>query len=97
MNKKELAAALATKAQISQAKASEILNHLFEPTEGDGLIAEALGKGDKVAIPGFGTFGVRTRAARTGINPATQKKIEIPEKKAVFFKVGKTLKERFGA
>ena len=97
MNKKELAAALATKTGLTQAKASEVLNHLFEPTEGDGLIAEALAAGDKVAIPGFGTFGVRARAARTGVNPATKQKIAIPEKKAVFFKVGKTLKERFGA
>ncbi len=95
MNKKELAVALAHKTGIAQGKASEVLTALFGAEEGQGIIAEALSKDDKVAIPGFGTFGTRKRAARTGINPATQKKIEIAAKTAVFFKVGKTLKERF--
>lgn len=95
MNKKELANALASKTSLTQAKAAEVLNALFDADNGTGIIPSALSGGDKVAIPGFGTFGTRTRAARSGINPATQTKIAIPAKTAVFFKVGKTLKERF--
>ena len=56
-------------------------------------ITEALKKGDKVALVGFGTFEVRTRAARQGINPQTKKKINIPATKVPAFKAGKALKE----
>ncbi|MDE5990330.1 MAG: HU family DNA-binding protein, partial [Clostridia bacterium] len=50
-------------------------------------------EGDKVALAGFGTFEVKVRAARTGINPATREKIEIPETKVINFKAAKTNKE----
>ena len=45
-------------------------------------------------IPGFGTFGTRSRAAREGTNPANGQKITIPARKYAFFKPGKTLRER---
>jgi DNA-binding protein HU-beta len=91
MNKKDMAAKLADRAGISQVKATEVLTHIFD---GDsGIIASALNGGDKVLVAGFGTFDVKTRAARRGTNPATGAKIDIPPKKAVGFKVGKTLKE----
>ena len=93
MNKKALAAALATKTGISQAKAGDVLNALFEADNG-GIIADALNSGDKVSIPGFGVFGTKERAARTGVNPATQKAMQIPAKTTVFFRAGKTLKDR---
>jgi len=95
MNKKNLAAQLAERAGIPHIKATEILNHVFDAE--NGIIANALQSGEKVLVAGFGTFEIRTRAARKGTNPATGKKINIPEKKYTSFKPGKTLKERIGA
>jgi nucleoid DNA-binding protein len=92
MNKKDMAAQLSERAGISQVKATELLTVIFD---GDnGIIANALNENDKVLVAGFGTFEVKTRAARRGTNPATGTKIDIPAKKAIGFKVGKTLKER---
>lgn len=62
----------------------------------DALIEQIkteLSKGNKVAINAFGTFEVRPRAARNGVNPATGEKITIAATNAVVFKVGKELKE----
>ncbi|HGJ65213.1 TPA: HU family DNA-binding protein [bacterium] len=58
-----------------------------------GAIKEALAKGDKVSLVGFGTFSVKERAAREGRNPRTGKKIKIPKKKVPSFRPGKELKE----
>ena len=57
-------------------------------------IASALDKGDKVAIVGFGTFLVKKRKARMGINPKTKEKISIPAKKVPAFKPGAELKAK---
>lgn len=99
MNKKEIAAQLASRASITNVKAQEILNHLFDAE--NGIIADALGTDDqgkaKVLFAGFGTFERRTRAPRVGTNPATGKPLNIPEKQFVSFKPGKTLKERIAA
>lgn len=94
MNKKELAAQVAKKTGLSQAKSLEVVNSIFDTSDGGGIIATELTSGGKVVIPGFGTFGTKERAARVGTNPATGAKIDIPAKKHVFFKPGKTLKER---
>jgi DNA-binding protein HU-beta len=94
MNKKELAAKLAKKTGLSQVKAMECVNAIFAAEPGQGIIAVELDAGRKVVIPGFGTFGTRKRAARTGTNPATGEKIPIPARNYVFFKPGKTLRER---
>ncbi len=56
-------------------------------------VTEALVKGEKVALLGFGTFEVRERAARNGINPLTKKPITIAATKAPAFKAGKALKD----
>ena len=56
-------------------------------------ITEALVKGEKVSIVGFGAFEVRDRAAKDSINPATKKPIHVPAKKVPAFKAGKALKE----
>ena len=56
-------------------------------------ISETLAAGEKVALVGFGTFEVKERAAREGINPRTKEKIEIPASKLPVFKAGKALKE----
>ena len=58
------------------------------------LIGEALGGGDKVAVPNFGTFQVSQRKARTGRNPQTGAVIHIGPSKSVSFKVSKNLKDR---
>ncbi len=56
-------------------------------------VTEALKSGDKVSLVGFGTFEVRNRPARTGLNPRTKEKIEIAATKAPAFKAGKALKD----
>jgi DNA-binding protein HU-beta len=94
MNKKELIAKLAKTTGLSQAKAGEVLNALFDADSGKGILAVELDAGHKVTIPGFGTFGTKSRAARTGTNPANGSKIAIGAKKYAFFKPGKTLRER---
>jgi len=55
------------------------------------IVGKALSKGEDVALIGFGRFSVVNRAARNGHNPRSGKKIKIPAKKAVKFKVGKRL------
>ena len=94
MNKKEMAAALAQQANLSQAKAADVLNCIFDTNAGSGIIAGELDSGGKVTVPGFGTFGVKLRAARTGTNPATGQKIEIAAKNYAYFKPGKPLRDR---
>ncbi len=94
MTKKEMAAKLANKTGLSNAKAAEILSAIFDANPGKGIIAVELDAGRKVTIPGFGTFGTRRRSARQGTNPATGNKITIPARKYAFFKPGKTLRER---
>ena len=87
MNKPELVNAIAEKANLKKKEAEAALNAFVDAVE------EALKKGDKVALIGFGTFGTRKRAKRTGVNPKTGKKIKIPAKTVPFFKAGKKLKE----
>ncbi|MDE6758354.1 MAG: HU family DNA-binding protein [Clostridia bacterium] len=87
MNKNQLVSAVATKADCSKEEALACCDAMVE------TIMEALKEGDKVALAGFGTFEVKVRAARTGINPATREKIEIPETKVINFKAAKTNKE----
>ena len=62
----------------------------------DGFLEQLthhLKAGDKVQLTGFGTFEVRERSARTGVNPATKEKLEIPASKYPAFKPGKSLKD----
>ncbi|MCL1823539.1 MAG: HU family DNA-binding protein [Oscillospiraceae bacterium] len=87
MTKIELVSAIAAKTGESKKKSEAALVAVIES------ITEALKKGEKVSLVGFGTFEVRTRAAREGINPQSQKKIKIPAKKIPAFKAGKLLKE----
>lgn len=94
MTKKEMAAKLAKKTGLSVARATEVINAIFDATPGNGIIAVELDAGRKVTIPGFGTFETRSRAQREGTNPATGEKITIPARKYAHFKPGKTLRER---
>lgn len=85
MTKTDLIAAIAASAGISKAAAKVALDTTT------ASIAAAVKNGEKVALPGFGTFSTSTRAARTGINPATKAKIEIPAKTVVKFKASSTI------
>ncbi len=87
MNKTELIAAMAEKAEISKKDAEKVL------TAFTNVIADTLVDGDKVAITGFGTFEVVERAERQGRNPATGEAITIAASKSPKFKAGKALKE----
>lgn len=87
MTKVELINAVAEKANITKIDATKAVNATFE------AITEAMKIGDKVALVGFGTFAVKERTARTGINPLTKEPIEIPASKAPAFKAGKALKD----
>jgi len=96
MNKTELIQKLAKITGLSQVKSAEVVDSIFDPRPGRGLIAVELDKGRKVSIPGFGTFMTRRRKAREGRNPATGKAIKIAAKHYPVFKAGKTFKDRVG-
>ena len=85
MNKSELVEKIAAGAGLSKADAKKALG------APDAAIKDALVKGDKVALIGFGTFSVNERPAREGINPATKQKIKIAAKKVAKFKAGAEL------
>ncbi len=94
MNKSEMAEKLAKKCDISQSKALDCVNAIFETKPGKGIIATELDAGRKVQLAGFGTFVTKSRAARKGRNPATGATITIPAKKYASFKAAKGLKDR---
>ena len=87
MNKAELIAAVAEKAGLSKKDAEAAVNAALD------AITAALQEGDKVQLVGFGSFEVKSRAARTGRNPKTREAIEIPASKVPVFKAGKALKD----
>ncbi len=87
MNKNEFIEAVSSEARLTKSDAANAIDAVFT------AIAKALVAGEKVSVSGFGTFEVKVKPARTGINPATKEKIAIPERKAVAFKVAKNLKE----
>jgi len=94
VNKSELADKLASKADISKAKATEIIDILFSTKDGEGIIAMELDDGGKVNITGFGNFSTKHRSARQGRNPATGATITIAAKKYAHFSASKGLKDR---
>ena len=85
MNKVELIAAVAAKADLSKKDAEKAIAAVVASIE------EALVKGDKVQLIGFGTFEVRERAARVGRNPQTKEEIKIDASKQPVFKAGAAL------
>lgn len=87
MNKTELINAVAEKADVTKKQAEAVVSATFATIEG------ALKKGDKVQIVGFGSFDVKTRAARIGRNPKTKQEIKIPASKSPSFKAGKAFKD----
>ncbi len=93
MNKTEMAAAVAGKTGISQAKAGEVLDAIFSTVPGQGIIAAELQSGGAVSVGGFGKFETRERGARQGRNPATGETIQIAAKRTPAFKAAKNLKD----
>lgn len=85
MNKSELICAMAAESGLSKADAKKALDAFIS------TVTNAMKRGDKVALVGFGTFAVSERSARKGINPATKQLFEIPAKKVVKFKSGAEL------
>ena len=87
MNKTELIAAIAEKAEISKKDSEKALKAFVD------VVTEQLKNDDKVQLVGFGTFEVSKRAAREGRNPQTGKTMKIAACKAPKFKAGKALKD----
>ena len=87
MNKTELIAAVAEKTGMTKKDAERVIHATFES------VTEALAKGDKVAVSGFGNFEVKAREARVGRNPRTKESIQIPATKLPAFKAAKALKD----
>lgn len=88
MNKTELVNAIAEQANLTKVEAKAALDATI------AAITNALAAGDKVALIGFGTFGVAEKGARTGINPRTKETINIPARKVVKFKAGAELGDK---
>jgi len=88
MNKSDLVQVVAGEAGLSKASAEKAVNAVF-----DG-ITDALGKGDRLSLVGFGTFSVADRAARVCRNPKTGEKINVAASKVPKFKPGKALKDK---
>ncbi|OGE14493.1 DNA-binding protein [Candidatus Daviesbacteria bacterium RIFCSPHIGHO2_12_FULL_37_11] len=86
MTKNELIEKVAKKSNLTKRAAQDAVNAVFN------LSRDALVRGEKVVITGFGTFLIRSRAARRGRNPQTGETIQIPQKKTPGFTAGKTLK-----
>ena len=91
MNKTELVAAIAEKAELSKKDSEKALTAFVE------VVTEELQKGEKVQLVGFGTFEVSQRAARDGRNPQTGEVMPIAASKAPKFKAGKALKDLINA
>jgi integration host factor subunit beta len=88
MNKSELVEKLAERAKITKKRAEQVVNLIFEQ------MTDALERGERIEIRGFGSFTNKSYDAYTGRNPRTGETIHVPAKKLPFFKVGKELKER---
>ena len=87
MNKTELASAVEAKTSLNKKQSEEAVSAVL------ASITDALAEGEKVALVGFGTFDVKTRAARTGLNPRTKTPVQIAATKVPAFKAGKALKD----
>lgn len=87
MTKADLVDVVAQKVGQTKKLTAQVIDQTLD------AIAEALKKGEKVQLIGFGSFEVRKRAARKGINPRTRKPINIPSKSVPVFRPGKELRE----
>src|SRR5438045_8452275 len=85
--KAELVDEVARVVQLTKKQAETIVNIIFDS------IVESLRTGQKIELRGFGSFRLRSRKSRTGRNPKTGEKVDVPSKKIPYFKPGKELKE----
>ena len=98
MNKSELVYEVTNRLDVTRKEAEDVIDCFLD------LIADVLGvefnrefilaNGDKVVLSGFGTFEIRNRVSRSGVNPRTGERIDIPCQKTPAFKVGKILKDK---
>lgn len=88
LTKADLVEEVARSTQLTKKQAEEIVNTVFR------TIVESLQTGRKIELRGFGSFRIRNRGARTGRNPKTGEKVEVPPKRIPYFKPGKELKEQ---
>jgi integration host factor subunit beta len=87
MTKVELVEKLANKNKLSKKQAVDVINAITQS------ISDALAKGNKVEIRGFGSFRIRDRKARIAYNPRSRMEVEVPAKKVPFFRAGVDLKK----
>ncbi len=87
MQKTDFIKAVAEKTGVSQKETKQVIDAALD------VIAETLARGEKVTLTGFGTFEVRSRQAREGVNPQTRAKIKIPATKTPGFSASSTLKD----
>ena len=87
MTKAELVEKVAESTQLTKKHAELIVNTVFDS------IVQSLKEGEKIELRGFGSFRIRQRGPRTGRNPKTGAKVEVPSKRIPYFKPGKELKE----
>lgn len=87
MTKTDLIAQVAANTEMSKKSAELAVNATLD------ALAKAMADGEKISIAGFGTFEIRERAARQGINPRTHETIDIPASRSVAFKPGKAIKD----
>lgn len=88
MNKTELISTVAEKTGLTKKDTERVLNATLD------AISQALAKGEKVQVTGFGSFEVKTREARLGRNPRTKEVVQIPATRLPAFKASQALKER---
>ena len=86
VNKGELVDAIASESNLSKADAENALNAFIN------AVQNTVSAGDKVTLPGFGTFQPALRKARTGMDPRTRQPVQIPERKSAKFSVGSKFK-----
>ncbi len=91
MTKAELIDELSKVCKLTKRESETIVETVFDS------ITEALARGDKVELRGFGSFRIRQRRARRGRNPKTGTMVGVPPKRVPFFKVGKRLRELVNA
>ena len=87
MTKADLVEQVASEAEMTKKDAEQLVEIVFDS------IVDALNKGEKIELRGFGSFRVRQRDARKGRNPKTRSAVSIPAKRVAYFKPGKELKE----
>ena len=88
MNKKELIGYVAENAELNKKQAAAAVEAFISG------ISDVIEKGEKISLVGFGTFGVKERAAREGVVPGKKERRMYPAKKVPFFKAGKALKDK---